>query len=111
MQMLDLANDGPGEYSGKGIIIDGCMYEIGPELGSGYSKIVHVLKNVQSGLNLNAIAIRRAGAATKDGFNREFASKIMAHSLGIADIVPNIMRLIQRHDTFREIYLSHSVPA
>ena len=93
MQMLDLANDNPLECYGKGIVIDGCLYEIGPELQPGYSKIVHVLKNVKSGLNLSVIVICGAGAAAKSEFTREIASKAVAHTLGIADIVPNIMTM------------------
>lgn len=91
MEMLDLANDDPGEYYGKGILIDGCMYEIGQELRPGYSEIVHVLKNVQSGLSLNIIAICRAGEKAKSEFIREIVCKALAHTLGIANIVPNIM--------------------
>jgi tetratricopeptide (TPR) repeat protein len=93
MQMLDLANDDPQEYCGKGIVIDGCTYEIGPELRSESATVIHVLKNVKSGLNLSVIAIRGVGTVAKSEFNREISAKAMAHALGIADIVPNIMML------------------
>lgn len=60
MELLDLDQHDPEEYSGKSIIFNGCHYIIGDLVGMGAEKIVHKLTNKQSGLSLHLIKIYRS---------------------------------------------------
>lgn len=59
MEQLDLKQHSPEEYSGKLIVSHGAEYIVGPHLGTGAERIVHLLVNRRSQLALLVIKIMR----------------------------------------------------
>ncbi|MGW6696243.1 hypothetical protein [Nocardia sp. NPDC055049] len=93
MEMLDVRKHDPEEYEGKGITIRGCLYRIGPQLGSGYSKFVHVLRNARSGLHLNVLAIYRDADSGRQELGRELAVKALDDLMEGQRVVPSLMEV------------------
>ncbi|MEV6110613.1 hypothetical protein AB0M28_38825 [Streptomyces sp. NPDC051940] len=89
MTDLDPGLHDPEEYEGKTFTVDGCAYEVGPLIGSGLSKFVHVLVNRRSGLRLHVLAVYRDAEAGRQELTNEIAAKAVADLLGGVQ-VPNI---------------------
>ncbi|AWK73722.1 hypothetical protein CBI38_21255 [Rhodococcus oxybenzonivorans] len=93
MEILDVREHDPEEYEGKGINIHGCLYRIGPQIGAGHSKIVHVLRNARSGLHLNALAIYRDSDSGRQELGRELAFKALDDLIEGQGVVPSLMEV------------------
>lgn len=83
----------PEEYEGKGTTIRGCLYRIGPQLGAGYSKFVHVLCNVRSGLHLHVLAIYRDADSGRRELGRELAVKALDDLMEGQGVVSSLMEV------------------
>ncbi|MFC8449795.1 tetratricopeptide repeat protein [Kitasatospora sp. NPDC057223] len=90
--MLDPESHDPEEYEGKTVVIDGCRYDVGEQVGAGASKFVHLLRNRRSGLCLSVLAIYRDPEAGREELKRELAAKSVAGLLGLG-VVPNIRQI------------------
>lgn len=92
MEMLDLWEHDPEDFEGKGITIGGVPYELGPEIGSGVDKIIHVLRNHTSGLHLSVLAIYRDAQSAPPALIREKAARILDGMLNF-NLVPDVMEV------------------
>lgn len=92
MEMLDVREHDPEDFEGKCVRIGGVLYALGPAVGSGQSKIVHVLRNHVSGLQLSVLAIYRDPLSAPSSLVREQAARALDDLLGW-DLVPDTMKV------------------